>query len=373
MTPALTRRLQLLLWAVCALLTSALSAVLWILTVVSLALYGVVVGVPLSLAAIWMTRQVAGVHRWAYRILFGHDLPPPYLVPAQPGVVALVVTTLRDPATWRDLAWLVLDSTVGLTLALLGIVEAVLDLLFWFLPAGLSLRLAAWLGTLLLGPTEASRLATRVGQLAQSRAETVDTQAAELRRIERDLHDGAQARLVALGMSLALAEERLDRDLGGARALLGEARAASVAALAELGDLVRGIHPPVLADRGLAGAVEALALAAPGSVTARVDVPVRLPAPVESAAYFVTAEALTNAVKHSGASHIDVSVAYRDEQVLIAVQDDGRGGVDAAAGSGLRGMQRRLNAFDGTLAVDSPPGGPTRLAIVLPCPSARPS
>jgi signal transduction histidine kinase len=371
-TSALTRRLQLLLWSIGALASSAVTLTLWILTVVSIPLYGVWIGIPLSLATIWLTRRVAGLHRRVYTALFGYDLPAPYLVPERGGITGLLRTTLRDPATWRDLAWLVLDSTVGLTLAILGVVEAVLDLLFWFLPAGLSLRLTAWLGSMLLGPTETSRLAVRVGELAQSRAETVDTQAVELRRIERDLHDGAQARLVALGMTLALAEAQLADDPDDVRVLLGEARAASSTALAELRDLVRGIHPPVLADRGLAGAVEALALTVPGGVETRVDVPLRLPAPVESAAYFATAEALANAIKHSGSTHICIDMTYRDERLLISVRDDGHGGADSGAGSGLRGIERRLSAFDGSLVINSPPGGPTRLDMFLPCASSSP-
>ena len=155
----------------------------------------------------------------------------------------------------------------------------------------------------LLSRPEKSRLALRVQQLTESRAETVDTQAAELRRIERDLHDGAQARLVALGMSLGLAEEQLARDPDGARALLAEARGTASDALAELRDLVRGIHPPVLADRGLVGAVQALALAVadPGR-GARRHSPGRLPAPVESAAYFAVAEGSPMSIKHSGAT-----------------------------------------------------------------------
>ncbi|MEO6700362.1 MAG: histidine kinase [Jatrophihabitantaceae bacterium] len=368
----LTIRLVLLLWGIAALVSSALSLALWILTVTSLVLYGVWIGIPLSLAAIWLTRQLAGLHRRCYTILFGYQLPVPYLPVAQQGVVALVRTTLRDPATWRDLAWLVLDSTVGLALAILGVVEAVFDLLLWFLPAGLSLRLKAVLAVLLLGPTETSRLAVRVGELAQSRAETVDTQSSELRRIERDLHDGAQARLVSLGMTLALAETQLDHDPAATRALLSEARATSSAALAELRDLVRGIHPPVLADRGLAGAVEALALTVPGGIETHLDVPVRLPAPVESAAYFATAEALTNAIKHGNASRICIALSYRDERLLITVFDDGRGGAEAGMGGGLRGIQRRLSAFDGALTISSPPGGPTRLDMVLPCASSSP-
>ena len=371
-TRSLNRRLQLLLWSIGALVSSAVTLVLWILTVVSIPLYGVWIGIPMSLVVIWLTRRVAGIHRRVNTALFGYDLPEPYLVPGRPGLVALLRTILRDPATWRDLAWLVLDSTVGMTLAILGLLEAIFDLVLWFLPVGLSLRLGAWLAAMLLGPTETARLAARVGELAQSRSETVDTQAAELRRIERDLHDGAQARLVSLGMSLALAEAQFGNDPQGARALLGEARAASSAALAELRDLVRGIHPPVLADRGLAGAVEALALTVPGGVETTVDVPVRLPAPVESAAYFATAEALANAIKHSGAAHVRIAMTYREDCLQIAVSDDGRGGAQVTGGGGLHGISRRLAAFDGSLAVSSPPGGPTVLTMLLPCALSSP-
>lgn len=366
MSVELLRRVRLLAWACAALALSALSMTLAALTLISIPLFGVWLGIPLLLGTVWVTRRVLGLHRRVYATLFGDELPAPYLVPDRAGVVPLLRTTLRDPATWRDLAWLLLDSTVGATLSVLGVVEGLLDLLLWFLPLGLSLRLAAWLAALLLGPTETSRLATRVSQLGRSRTETVDTQAAELRRIERDLHDGAQARLVSVGLTLALAEAQFDTDPTAARALMADARIASVTALTELSELVRGIHPPVLADRGLGGAVEALALTLPVGVEAQVDVPDRLPAAVESAAYFATSEVLTNAVKHSGAQHIHVSVVYRDGRLLIVVDDNGRGGADTDSGTGLRGVERRLSAFDGSLAIASPPGGPTRVEISLP-------
>jgi signal transduction histidine kinase len=252
------------------------------------------------------------------------------------------------------------------------VAEGILDLFFWWLPPGLAVRTHARLSRAFLAPSEKSRLALRVQQLTESRAETVDTQAAELRRIERDLHDGAQARLVALGMSLAMAEEQLARDPEGARALLTEARAASSEALAELRDLVRGIHPPVLADRGLVGAVQALALAASIPVEVDAELAGRLPAPVESAAYFAVAEALTNVIKHADASRASVAVRYDGDELHIEVSDDGVGGADATRGSGLRGIARRLSAFDGTLVTESPSGGPTRLVMVLPCASSSP-
>jgi signal transduction histidine kinase len=224
----------------------------------------------------------------------------------------------------------------------------------------------------LLSASEKSRLAQRVEQLAASRAETVDTQSAELRRIERDLHDGAQARLVALGMNLAMAEQALARDPDAVRALLTEARTASTDALAELRGLVRGIHPPVLADRGLVGAVQALALAVPLPVEVRADVAGRLPAPVESAAYFAVAEALTNVIKHAGAKHVWIGLSHDGDRLTALVKDDGAGGADPGGGTGLSGIERRLAAFDGTVRLESPPGGGTELAMVLPCASSSP-
>jgi signal transduction histidine kinase len=215
--------------------------------------------------------------------------------------------------------------------------------------------------------SEKSRLALRVEQLTESRAETVDTQAAELRRIERDLHDGAQARLVAIGMSLGLAEKQLERDPDLARSLLVEARDTAGDALADLRELVRGIHPPVLADRGLVEAVRALASAVPVPVAVRADIPGRLPAPVESAAYFAAAEVLTNVVKHASAKQVTIVLKRVGNDVELVVEDDGIGGADVEQGTGLQGIARRLSAFDGVLTVESPAGGPTKVVMVLPC------
>jgi signal transduction histidine kinase len=241
------------------------------------------------------------------------------------------------------------------------------------------LAVAPWLlwlhqrfAALLLAPTEAARLALRVAHLTATRADTVDAQAAELRRIERDLHDGAQARLVALSMSIGLAEELVERDPTAVRRLLAEARETSGQALVELRDLVRGIHPPVLAERGLDGAVRALALAVPMPVEVDVDLPGRLLAPVESAAYFAVAEGLANATRHGGAARAWIHLRHDGERLTIVVGDDGRGGADPAAGSGLAGIGRRLAAFDGTMSVASPPGGPTVLTMELPCASSSP-
>ncbi|GAA3291231.1 hypothetical protein GCM10020218_063540 [Dactylosporangium vinaceum] len=205
-----------------------------------------------------------------------------------------------------------------------------------------------------------------------TRADAVDAQAAELRRIERDLHDGVQARLVSLSMIIGLADELLDRNPAGTRKLLLEARESSSAALVELRHLVRGIHPPVLAERGLAGAVRALAIGLPVEISVEVDLPGRPDLPVESAAYFAVAETLTNLVRHSRARHGSVVLRHAAGLLTIVVTDDGRGGADPAAGSGLRGIERRLAAFDGTLELSSPPSGPTVITMELPCALSSP-
>jgi signal transduction histidine kinase len=206
-----------------------------------------------------------------------------------------------------------------------------------------------------------------VSRLTESRTQAVDASAAELRRIERDLHDGAQARLAALGMSIGLAEDLITDDPDQARALLAEARESSGQALAELRDLVRGIYPPVLAERGLDGAVRALALTLPLPVDVGVELPGRAGAPVESAAYFAVAESLANVVKHAGARRAWVRLQHTRDRLLMTVGDDGAGGADPGSGSGLRGIERRLAAFDGTITVTSPAAGPTVVTMELPC------
>jgi signal transduction histidine kinase len=211
-------------------------------------------------------------------------------------------------------------------------------------------------------------LEERIETLETTRAGAVDVQETELRRIERDLHDGAQARLVALGMNLGMAEQKLAADPAAARELVSEARAGIEEALRELRDLARGIHPPVLTDRGLEAAISALADRSAIPVTVTADVPDRPSASVETAAYFVAAEALTNAAKHADAAKVEVRIVRRPKSLVVEVADDGRGGADAA-GSGLTGLRRRVEALDGTLMVVSPPGGGTTLRAELPCAS----
>jgi signal transduction histidine kinase len=212
-----------------------------------------------------------------------------------------------------------------------------------------------------------AELVRRVQRLTESRTIAVDSAAADLRRLERDLHDGAQARLVALGMSLRAAERLIPTSPEAAVALVAEAREASARALTELRELVRGVLPPVLADRGLADAVRALALDSPLRVETDLDLPARLPAPVETACYFAVAEVLTNAAKHSGARDARIAISHPGGLLRIEVTDFGLGGADPARGSGLAGVEKRLATFDGILAVSSPAGGPTIVVMEVPC------
>ncbi|MFF9240889.1 sensor histidine kinase [Streptomyces sp. NPDC014801] len=215
----------------------------------------------------------------------------------------------------------------------------------------------------LLGP---SRLGARVVELESDRGVVVDTAAADLRRIERDLHDGAQARLVNLAMDLGLAKEKLREDPRAAARMVDEAHGEVKTALQELRDLARGIHPAVLTDRGLDAALSAVASRCPVPVRVEVDLPSR-PAPaIEGIAYFTVSELLQNISKHSGARSATVDVWRADDRLMLQVMDDGVGGAAPGAGTGLRGLTERLSAVDGILAVDSPAGGPTRITAELP-------
>lgn len=231
---------------------------------------------------------------------------------------------------------------------------------------GIVIVLAAIAAGALVSSPGRAEMAERIETLEQTRAGAVDLQESELRRIERDLHDGAQARLVALGMSLGMAEQKLAEDPGRAGELLAEARAGAEYALRELRDLARGIHPPVLADRGLEAALASLVNSTPLTITLSVDLAER-PAPApETAAYFVITEALANAAKHAHADRVVVHVGRQGEMLALSVTDDGVGGANPN-GAGLSGMRRRVEALDGTLSVVSPAGGPTTISAQLPC------
>jgi len=410
---------------------TGMSAVLLVLGVpASYALFALgVVGIPLIvilaipwlLAVVWLTRKLADVHRYAFATVAGVPIARPYRPWEGRGLRAVwpnFRSAFTEAATWRDFAWLLVNAIVGLVAyvlvvsffggaiwyALLPVLWAILEnsaganvavnvlqtefglfrldtqaemfyglgiallcaVLWWWLTPTI-MHGYARLSRTLLSPHGSATLAARVQELAESRAETVDSQAAELRRIERDLHDGAQARLVSLGLSLGMAEELMQTDPDAAGRLLAEARADSTEALAELRALVRGMHPPVLADRGLGGAVEAMAITHPLPVTVVNELPGRLSAPVESAAYFAIAEALTNVSKHADAMSARVRLGFESGRLQLTVSDDGRGGASVTPDGGLRGMQRRLNALDGTLDLTSPPGGPTVIVMEIPC------
>ena len=214
---------------------------------------------------------------------------------------------------------------------------------------------------------QARQLTQRVQTLTKTRYDAVDNAAAELRRIERDLHDGAQARLVAVGMSLQAAERLFTTNPEAALALVTEAKESSSRALTELRDLVRGIYPPVLADRGLGDAIRALALDTPLPTVVDVDLPGEVERPVAAAVYFSVAEALANAAKHAHARSVRIGLSHAAGMLRAEVTDDGAGGADPAAGTGLAGVERRLATFDGIRAVSSPPGGPTIIVIEVPC------
>jgi signal transduction histidine kinase len=237
---------------------------------------------------------------------------------------------------------------------------------FW--PIWPILAFAILLGAHALYERRRGPLEQRIRVLETTRAGAVDVQETELRRIERDLHDGAQARLVALGMNLGMAEQKLDADPEAARELVAETRVGIEEALRELRDLARGIHPPVLTDRGLEAAISSLAHTSAVPVFVSADVPTRPPAAVETAAYFVAAEAMTNAAKHAGATRIEVRLVREPSLLVVEVSDNGRGGADLS-GSGLVGLRRRVEALDGTLTVTSPSGRGTTLRAELPCES----
>ncbi|MFC6886746.1 sensor histidine kinase [Actinomadura yumaensis] len=410
-------RLWLMSWPAlllsCALLTA-------------MSLVGIGIGMLLVPPVLLAVRGLLNVYRDLISRWTGTEIERPYLPLPDTGTglnghVKRFVALMSDPATWRDWAWLAADPFVALFTASLSFLLVLYGVWGWLLAAFAGELIAdaggndwyAWInvtrgygddtgarvetaalgvvflaagivfgpallraygrwGRLLLGPTEKSRLALRVRHLTETRSDAVDTSAAELRRIERDLHDGAQARLVAMGMSLGAIEHLLDRDPEKARLLLAQTRESSAKALGELRDLVRGIHPPVLADRGIGDAVKALALDHPLQVEVTVDLPGRAEPPVESAAYFAVSEILTNAAKHSGARRVWIDLRYESGMLRISVTDDGRGGARLDAGTGLRGIERRIGTFDGVLALNSPPGGPTLVTLELPCALSSP-
>jgi signal transduction histidine kinase len=221
----------------------------------------------------------------------------------------------------------------------------------------------------LLAPDERALLAARVSALEASRARAVDSADARLRRLERDLHDGAQHRLAYIAMEIDRARRKLDDDPQTASELLDRAHEESQRAMVELRDLVRGIHPSVLTERGLDAAISGLAERCPVPVTVDVSAAAPIPRAVETAAYYVVAEALTNAGKHAGATGASVAIHVDGSRLIVEVCDDGSGGAQRVPGSGLEGLAQRVEALDGRLTIESPDGGPTAIRAELPCAS----
>ncbi|MTD13820.1 sensor histidine kinase [Nakamurella sp. YIM 132087] len=342
------------------------SIVLLPLVIVSAALIAVWVGIPMLALSLQLLRLTSmGYRRVAGRVL-RHQVEPPYRRSEARGFIDRFRNRITDPTTYRDLLWLPLAVVVGFPL---GITALVFYLVF---PVGVFvspvlLRVFSALAGTVLRRADSEQMAQRIGELSRSRADAVDIQAAELRRIERDLHDGAQARLVALSMNLGLAEQLMDKDPDASRELIAESRQSASVALSDLRGLVRGILPPVLADRGLVGAIQALALGHPGPVEVDLDIQGHPPAPVESAMYFAVAEALSNSAKHAMAQHTWIWGRYTDGRLHLSVGDDGIGGAVLSPQGGLTGLGRRLAAFDGSVAVASPPGGGTIVNLEVPC------
>jgi signal transduction histidine kinase len=392
------------LYLLLGLVSSIVVFTVWITGVtLSLTLGLLIVGFPVVIATFAVFRWLSDLERRRAALVLGEPLISDYRRPPAGARLAVRLrAAAHDPQRWKDIAYLAIFSVVGFAWGTIWLVlwgyalgSLTLPAWWWALPddaqylwieldrwqesvvavaigvallpiavfaqRGLALsqaQIARWL----LAPS----LAARVERLTETRAGAVDVAAAELQRIERDLHDGAQARLVALAMDLGMAEERFDRDPDSARELVGEAREEAKRALAELRDLARGIRPGLLAERGLGPAITALAARSPVPAKATVDVPRRPPAQVETAAWFVVSEALANTAKHSGAERATVWLRLRNAQLHVEVVDDGRGGADPG-GAGLKGLAQRVAALDGSLEVNSPPGGPTVVRAVLPC------
>ncbi|MEE4592921.1 sensor histidine kinase [Streptomyces sp. DSM 41524] len=389
--------------------TGAVALVLIAATAAAGAVLAVVlVGIPLLVLAALAGIPVAWVERHRMRLIDADPAVDPHRAPLAHGLWAWLTTRMREQATWRELGhallfavllwpvdalvvavallcplsmaatpllmatvgggqeakvlkqWTVTTWPAAFGIAVLGVVLLTLGAYALGVVAGAR----AGLTRLLIAPREAE-LGSRVVELTRSRLRLVDAFESERRRIERDLHDGAQQRLVGLTMTLGLA--RLDAPPGPVADQLARAQEEADTVLAELRELIRGIHPKVLSDHGLPAAVADAADRSAIPVDVDLALSGRLPQAVEAAAYFVVREALTNVARHSGASRAEVSGGHRDGRLFLQVRDDGRGGADARAGTGLTGLADRVSALDGRISLSSPPGGPTLLRVEIPC------
>jgi signal transduction histidine kinase len=369
------------------------------------------IGLVILVATLHLARYMAKVDRARIRTFLGYEISAPTLPVRAPGQTFLswqrskiTSRALWKPCLYQFVRFPIILVVTTVTLALWSVAAALIALPFYIRPtvpggsnwwfgagspptgavAGLCaagvvlLFIAPWvtralsqvdlvLAQALLGPSRRDSLSTEVARLSDSRARVVDATDAERRRIERDLHDGVQPRLVSLAMTLGRARAKFDADPEEANRLLSQAHDSAKEALSDLRDLARGIHPSVLDDRGLDAALSALVAGSPVPVTVEVDVPTRPSRTNEAVAYFFVAEAVTNVAKHAAATHAAVTIRQDGAVMRILVADDGRGGAMATTGGGLAGLRDRLAAVDGTLSVSSPAGGPTRLEAVIPC------
>jgi signal transduction histidine kinase len=391
----------------------------FVLVVVTLSLSGgllvTFVGLPLLAASGLAIRWISGQWRRGANGLLHWDVPAPPPFRPQPGLFGWIGSCLKDATAWRARLYLLLKLPMGIAefaisvalyayglgglsyaiwrptlpcndhdprvchrgvqlwsnhtldspraIALMMVIGLVLLLLApWVMRAVLTVD--KLLMRSLLGPTKAS---LRVAELEETRAHVVDDSAAMLRRIERDLHDGTQARLVALAMNVGLAKEKLAEgaDPAEAQRLLETAHATAKDAIVELRDLARGIHPPVL-DAGLDTALATLAAHSAVPVQLRTAITLRPTPAIETIAYFCAAELITNVAKHSGATQAVLDARTGQDELRLQVSDNGRGGARVGAGSGLMGLSERIRTVDGRLSVDSPPGGPTVVTVELP-------
>src|SRR4029079_11472611 len=397
-------------------------AVLWFTLFITLLSVGfslliTLIGLPILTFAMIAARYAGNIERRRVRTFLGtHIETPVRRPPKNDGWFEQLIPPFRDTSTYRDLFYVTLVQPI------LGLINFVVAVVAWTVPLWLltlPIYALAWGGAApdvwfgngkldspgevfgaaalglvllpvvpwvirafaaldaataraLLSPPKSEELEERIDTLRETQARSVDMAIADRRQIERDLHDGAQQRLLALGMELSMALEKFDTDPEAARDLVGDAHQELQRAIAELRNLARGVHPAVLTDRGLDAALSALAARSPVPVRLDVDLDERPPASVEATAYFIVAEALTNAARYANASHVDVRVGVVGDKLHVTVVDDGTGGAQLRAGSGLAGLADRASSVEGSLQIASPVGGPTVINAALPSGSISP-
>lgn len=400
--------------SVAFLITSFAVGLFWFVVLVTLISTGAglavtLVGLPMLAGTMILWTFGARFERSRIAGMLGVRIPNPYKALPAGSWWTRLRAFITDAAVWRDFIYLILLFPIGLAEFVIAVVgvsvaggAATMPLYYWAIPGGyggdeagrwaidtlpealaamalgiVALLLVLWLiraiasghallAQALLGRSQAE-LTARVDELSGSRSRVLDAAAQERRRIERDLHDGAQQQLTALALDLGMAREKLESDPDAAKALVARAHDEAKATLVELRQLVRGISPAILSDRGLDAAISALAARCPVPVTVDARLPRRLPETTEMTAYFVVAEALTNIARHSGASDARVTVRDTGPVLRVEVWDNGRGGAKEATGSGLAGLAGRVAAVDGRFTIDSPPGGPTTIRAEMPC------